>query len=74
MNYFKLFKVLYGLNQSPRERSLKRFGLKEMIRNTCLYLIIRYKGNQLYIVAIYVDDQMISGSTLTVVNDVKSLF
>ena len=33
-----------------------------------------YEGSQLCIVAIYVADLMVAGSTLTVVNDVKSLF
>ena len=40
---------------------------------TYLYLI-KCKGNQLCIVAIYVDDLIIAGSTLTVVNNVKGLF
>ena len=79
MNHFKLIKVLYGRNQSPSAWNvhlnghLKRFDFKKVNSDTCVYLI-RYKGNQLCIVAIYVDDLIIAGSTITVVNDVKSLF
>ena len=53
-------------NYAHRNSHLKRFRFKKLIIDTCMYLK-RYKGNQLRIVAIYLDDLMIAGSTLTVV-------
>ena len=78
-NCFKLLKALYGLKQSPRawnlhlNSHLQKFGFKKLISDTCVYLK-RYEGNHLCIVAIYVDDLMIAGSNLTIVNNVKNLF
>ena len=68
-------RALYALKQSPRawnlhlNSHLQKFGFKKLISDTCVYLK-RYEGNHLSIV----DDLMIAGSNLTIVNNVKNLF
>ena len=75
---FKLLKALYGLKQSPRawnnhlNGQLLKFGFVKLISDTCVYLK-RY-DNLICIVTIYVDDLLIAGSNINIVNDVKNLF
>ena len=76
---FKLIKALYGLKQSPRAWNihlnghLEKFGFNKLISDTCVY-IKRYECNHLCIIAIYVDDLLIAGSSSTIINQVKNLF
>ena len=76
---FKLIKALYGLKQSPRAWNihlnghLEKFGFKKLISDTCVY-IKRYESDLICIIAIYVDDLLIAGSNITIINDIKNLF
>jgi uncharacterized protein involved in tolerance to divalent cations len=73
---YKLKKALYGLKQSPKEwnRLLDTFlvekaGLKKLKTEGCLYTKTTGAGHLL--VAIYVDDIVIAGSTVNIVNSFK---
>ena len=77
-NCFKLLKALYGLKQSPRawnihlNGQLEKMGFNRLISDACIY--IKKYTNLLCIVAIYVDDIVIAGSNMDIINEVKNNF
>jgi hypothetical protein len=72
----KLYKSLYGLKQAPKQWHEKfnwtlisaDFSINEADR--CVYY--RYGGGQGVILCLYVDDILIFGTSLDVVNEVKT--
>lgn len=72
----RLHKSLYGLKQSPRNwnrkisKWLKKYGLRQSRGDPCLYTVVDGSGGML-IVVLYVDDLLIAGSSLTVVEAFK---
>lgn len=77
-NVLRLRKTLYGLKQSPREwnANLDNYMIKmKFIRinaDSCVY--IRTTNSSVVIIAVYVDDLIIPGSSLSLVESVKSGF
>jgi len=75
-NGFRLQRALYGLKQSPRlwNKNINDFllslGFHPLPNEPCLYS--RRTGDDIAMIALYVDDLVISGSTLAVVQDIKS--
>ena len=69
-------KSLYGLKQAPRlwnktiDKTMCSFGFKKSDNDSCLY-IRRDRDSELF-VAIFVDDLIISGSSIDAVNDFKA--
>lgn len=72
---YRLHKALYGLRQAPRawnvklNRVFKEMGLKRCVKELSVYLK-GDKGDYL-IVAIYVDDLFVTGTSLKVINQFK---
>jgi hypothetical protein len=70
-------KSIYGLKQSPRlwnenlQNTMRKFGFTKSEYDECLF-VKRSNGEELY-VAIFVDDLIIAGSSLTYINDFKNL-
>ncbi|CAM9912552.1 unnamed protein product, partial [Heterosigma akashiwo] len=73
---WKLNKALYGLKQSPRlwylelHEHLLSQGFRRSGYESCLY-VRRYSSSGELMVAVYVDDLVISGSTPAMVSDLK---
>ncbi|KAA0036533.1 retrotransposon protein, putative, Ty1-copia subclass [Cucumis melo var. makuwa] len=73
----KLDKSLYGLKQAPKEwhkkfdNLLMSKGFKVNESNKCIYY--KTKGRLCIIICLYVDDMLIFGSNLHIINDVKSM-
>lgn len=71
----KLLKSLYGLKQSPRQWYLKmhefllQIGFTSSLNDPCLY--IRHLPSGIVLIALYVDDLLIAGSSLTEVESIK---
>ncbi|KAL0286293.1 UNVERIFIED_CONTAM: Retrovirus-related Pol polyprotein from transposon TNT 1-94 [Sesamum radiatum] len=72
----KLRKSLYGLKQAPKQwyekfdRSLLSNGYKTNASDTCVYT--KLCGCDFVIICLYVDDMLIFGSNLQVINETKS--
>ncbi|KAL0436495.1 UNVERIFIED_CONTAM: Retrovirus-related Pol polyprotein from transposon TNT 1-94 [Sesamum radiatum] len=72
----KLRKSLYGLKQAPKQwyekfdRSLLSNGFKTNASDTCVYT--KLCGCDFVIICLYVDDMLIFGSNLQVINETKS--
>jgi len=75
-NGFRLQRALYGLKQSPRlwNKNINDFliglGFQPLPNEPCLYS--RRTGADIAMIALYVDDLVISGSTIDIVQDIKS--
>ena len=73
----KLDKSLYGLKQAPKQWHTKfdslliDNGFKINESDKCMY--VKYVNNMCTIICLYVDDMLIFGSNIHVVNEVKSL-
>ena len=72
----KLLKSLYGLKQAPKqwhekfERTLTYVGFEVNEADKCVYY--RHCGGKGVVLCLYVDDILIFGTSLEVVNEVKS--
>ena len=72
----KLQKSIYGLKQSPRQwyakmhEFLLRLGFISSQNDPCLY--VRHLTNSILMIALYVDDLLIAGSSITEVKTLKS--
>ena len=70
--YQKLNKAIYGLKQSGKEQNeelnqyLFIIGFKKLISELCLYFKVDNKKNILCILALYVDDILLSGNKMIV--------
>jgi hypothetical protein len=77
-NVLKLNKALYGLKQSAREwnENLNAFLLSKGFRrsqvDSCIYTRRTDRGTVL--IAVYVDDLLIAGDNIRLIEDVKNLF
>jgi len=75
-NGFQLKRALYGLKQSPRawNKNINEFllslGFVSLPNEPCLYS--RREGDKISMIALYVDDLVISGSTLDIVQEIKA--
>ncbi|CAM9608568.1 unnamed protein product, partial [Heterosigma akashiwo] len=73
--FWKLNKALYGLRQSPRvwymelHDHLLSLGFQRSGHESCLY--VRREGGSELMVAVYVDDLVVSGSSPALVSDFK---
>ena len=73
---YKLKRALYGLKQSSRQWSkkfsteLKRLGFTPLKSDTCVY-VRRRKGDKITVVAVYVDDCVLTGSDTEGIREVK---
>jgi len=73
---FRLRKALYGLKQSPRmwniniNSFLLSLGFTALPNEPCLYF--RRTGDKIAMIALYVDDMVIAGSDLELVQDIKN--
>ena len=71
----KLLKSLYGLKQAPKQwhekldRTLTSAGFVVNEADKCMYY--RYGGGERVILCLYVDDILIFGSNLKVIEEVK---
>jgi hypothetical protein len=78
MNCFRLKKALYGLKQSPREwyNNMNAFLLsihfKRLYGESCLYYREDDDDNTICIISLYVDDILIAGNSLAIVQRVKN--
>lgn len=65
---YRIFKALYGLRQSPRawyarlNRCLKELGFTKCPYEHAVYT--RREGNEFLIVDVYVDDLLVTGSSI----------
>lgn len=72
---YKLLKALYGLKQAPRawyarlNKCLKNLGFTKCPHEHAVYT--KRKGNEFLIVAVYVDDLLVTGSSMENVNKFK---
>jgi hypothetical protein len=72
----RLRKSLYGLKQAPKQwhekfdRTLTSAGFVVNEADTCVYY--RFVGRKGVILCLYVDDILIFGTSIDVINDVKS--
>ena len=77
-NVLRLRKTLYGLKQSPRDwnANLDNYMIKmKFIRiNADSSVYIRTTNSSVVIIAVYVDDLIIAGSSLSLVESAKSDF
>lgn len=73
----KLLKSLYGLKQSPRnwwqhiDKLLKSMGFIPSSADPCVY-IKTFPDGSILIVVLYVDDLIIAGSSMKIINDFKA--
>ena len=78
MNCFRLKKALYGLKQSPREwynninTFLQQVKFKRLESEPCLYFRQDDEDNAICILSLYVDDLVIAGSNIAIINRVKN--
>ena len=74
-NVCKLLKLLYGLKQAPKQwhekfdRTLTSVGFVVNEADKCVYY--RYGGGEGVILCLYVDDILIFGSSLKVIEEVN---
>jgi hypothetical protein len=74
----KLDKSLYGLKQAPRNWNkniveyIKSIGFKQCILDNCLF--VKKVGKETYLISLYVDDILIAGSKVSVIEDIKQEF
>ena len=74
----KLDKSLYGLKQAPRNWNkniveyIKSIGFKQCILDNCLF--VKKVGEETYLISLYVDDILIAGSNVSVIEDIKQEF
>jgi hypothetical protein len=74
----RLRKSLYGLKQTPKQchekfdRTLTSAGFVVNEANTCVYY--RFVGGKGVILCLYVDGILIIGTSIDVINDVKSFY
>ena len=74
----RLWKTLYGPKQSPREWNANldnymiKMKYKRITADSCVY--IRSTNSSIVIIAVYVDDLIIAGSSLSLVESVKAEF
>lgn len=72
---YRLLKAFYGLRQAPRawysklNKCLEDFGFVRCPYEQAVYT--RAMGNDVLIVAVYVDDLLVTGSSLTIIKDFK---
>ncbi|KAL1225767.1 Retrovirus-related Pol polyprotein from transposon TNT 1-94 [Cardamine amara subsp. amara] len=72
---YRLYKALYGLRQAPRawnlklDQVLKEMNFKKCLREPAVYR--KNQANELLIVAIYVDDLFVTGTSLKVIKQFK---
>lgn len=72
---YKLIKVLYGLCQAPRawyaklNKSLEDLGFVRCPHEHAVY--IKRKGGEILIVGVYVDDLLITGTSIDVITEFK---
>ncbi|KAI3731762.1 hypothetical protein L1987_62951 [Smallanthus sonchifolius] len=72
---YKLVKALYGLKQAPRawnirlDELLKDLGFTRCKHEQAVY--VKNKGNAILIMAVYVDDLLITGNNESEVNELK---
>ena len=72
----RLLKSLYGLKQSGRnwnqviDKWLRAYGFEPSAADPCLYVMRRPNG-ELLIVVLYVDDMMIAGSSIVIIEEFK---
>ena len=77
MNCFRLVKALYGLKQSPREwynninTYLLSIKFSRLNSEPCLYFRRDPDDNTICIISLYVDDLLIAGSKIEIINKVK---
>ena len=75
-NCFRLRKALYGLKQSPREwynnmnAFLHEIHFKRLVSEHCLYFRQDEDGG-ICIISLYVDDLVIAGSSIELINEIK---
>nr|KYP72463.1 Retrovirus-related Pol polyprotein from transposon TNT 1-94 [Cajanus cajan] len=73
----KLVKSLYGLKQAPKQwhdkfdQVVSSYGFQFNNSDKCVY-VKQFDDNSCVILCLYVDDILIFGSNLHVINDVKS--
>ena len=73
---FKLKKSLYGLRSSPRswwktlDKFIRSMHFKPCVLDPCLYY--QYKGDELILLTIYVDDILVLGRDVNIVKDIKA--
>ena len=78
MDCFRLKKALYGLKQSPREwynimnAFLLSIHFKRLYGESCLYYREDDDDNTICIISLYVDDILIAGNSLAIVQRVKN--
>ena len=74
----KLLKSLYGLKQAPRNWNknivayIKSLGFKQCVLDNCLF--VKNHGKDIYLISLYVDDILIAGSDLSVIESIKHAF
>lgn len=72
----KLKKGLYGLKQAGREWNqkldsvLKQLGFIQSKQEVCIYILKR-KNGEFVILAVFVDDMLLFGSNLSIINEIK---
>ena len=73
---YRLKKALYGLRQAPRawnaklNNTLKRLGFSRCLQEQAVYN--KFVGNKIIIVGVYVDDLVVTGSNLELINEFKN--
>jgi hypothetical protein len=78
-SYLRLNKALYGLKQASREwylllsSWLKQYGFRQCVTDNCIF-IKRLDDDTDLIVLIYVDDLIIAGRTMELINDFLTSF
>jgi len=78
MNCFRLKKALYGLKQAPREwynnmnGFLLSINFQRLSEESCLYFRRDDNDGTICIISLYVDDLLIAGSSLVIINRVKN--
>ena len=74
----KLLKSLYGLKQAPRNwnknivKYIKSLGFTQCVLDNCLF--VKRHGEEIYLISLYVDDILVAGSNLAVVEAIKEEF
>lgn len=72
---YKLIKALYGLRQAPRawyarlSKSLEELGFVKCLYEHAVYM--RREGEEVLVVAVYVDDLLITGTSVTNISKFK---
>lgn len=72
---YRLLKALYGLRQAPRawysklNKCLIEIGFERCPYENAVYS--KKAGDEVLIIAVYVDDILVSGSSITLINDFK---